>query len=175
MRPFLPVEALLVAPLLALLLALCPAFAPVRRAFLTRPPPIRLEPGERLLAEIRPDAGVLGTLVLFVLGLTMATALAAQAVLGAELAAAYLPLAPFTLAALAHLGLLTRRRWRVTDRRVITELGAVLPLSEIGRIAVAPTRLRLDGQGSQSLRLTGLADARATARLIRSTLATRNR
>ncbi|MCB1390843.1 MAG: hypothetical protein KDK12_17140 [Rhodobacteraceae bacterium] len=166
--------ALFLTPLVLLVLAFSPAMAPIRRAFLERPSTGALQPGESVLAEVRPDRQVLGTLALSVLGATVAAALAGQWVLGAAPLVSYLPLAPFATAALVRLSICARCRWLVTDRRVITELGASLPLADIGRIAVAPARLQLDGQGTQSLRLTGLADAAATARMIRAHLA-RNR
>lgn len=161
-------EILFVTPALLLALWLAPALAPVRRAFCSPAPALRLAPGEVLVAEVRPDAGLLRRHALVVTAATIAAALALQVGLGADPAAAYLPLLPFALAALARLALAARRRWRITDRRIVTELGAVLPLAEIGRIAVGPAQLRLDGRGTQSLRLDGLADAPGTARLVRA-------
>lgn len=166
-------EILILVPLALALLWRLPGLAPVRQAFLTRRPALILGPGERILAEIRPDPRVLGMLALFLLAVTMAAALAEQLVFGAGLAVAYLFLAPFLLAGLAYLAQAAGSRWIVTDRRVVTDLGASLPLAEIGRIAVAPARLRLDGQGIQSLRLTGLADAHGAARMIQGLVARR--
>ncbi len=170
MSPTFPPQALLLVPLLAALIATAPWFAPVRRAFALRKPVLALQPGEILIAEIRPDRGVLAACALGVAGLMIGGALLGQWVLGAATAAAYLPLVPFGLAALAHLALQSRGGWRLTDRRILTALGAELPLADVTRIAVGALSLRLDGQGAQSVRLSGLADARRAARLVRDTL-----
>lgn len=158
-------------PILLFALALTlPGLAPVRRAFAERHPPPALAPGETLLAEIRPASAMLATLCLALAGALLAVALALQLLAGARPIAALLPLGPFAVAALAWLGLEARARWLVTDRRVITRLGASLPLHEIARIRVGASSLRLDGRGAQSLRLIGLADARGAACLIRDAL-----
>jgi len=164
-------EILILLSLALALLWRLPGLAPIRQAFLTRRPALILAPGERILAQIRPDPRMLGLLALILLAATMTAALAEQLAFGAGPAVSYLLLAPFLLAGLAYLAQAAGSRWTVTDRRIITDLGASLPLVEIGRIAVAPARLRLDGRGSQSLRLTGLADAHGAARMIRGLVA----
>lgn len=165
-------DATLILTLLLALaaLALSPPLAPVRRAFLSPPPALVLAPGEVLLAEFRPDRRVSRLLALFVPLTAAAAALAGQALLGAAPAAAWATLAPFTAAGLAWMHGESRARWHLTDRRVVTGLGASLPLADIGRIAIGPTLLRLDGRGAQSLRLVGLADPQAAALAIRQAL-----
>lgn len=173
MTAFPPVVLLLLAPLALLAALTAPGLAPVWQAFRTRRPALTLAPGEQLLAELRPDPRLLALTGLGVIAVTMAAALAEQLVFGATPGGAYLSLLPFSLAALAHLALDARRGWAVTDRRVVTDLGASLPLDQIGRIAVGPTLVRLDGVGAQSLRLHGLTDAPRAAQMIRDLIARR--
>ncbi|MFN4099500.1 MAG: hypothetical protein ACK4GT_06960 [Pararhodobacter sp.] len=172
----LPVPPEILLPALSLLAVLAAAMAlilavrPLREAFLHRSPACSLAPGEVILAELRPDRRVSGMLALFVVVALMATALAEQVILGAGPVVAYLTVTPFGIAALLFLYGESRARWLVTNRRVVTALGASLPLAEIGRIAVGPALVRLDGRGTQSLRLLGVADALAAAEVIRQAL-----
>jgi len=172
----LPVPADILLPVLSLLavlaatLTLILAVKPLRRAFLARSVACLLAPDERILTELRPDRRVIAMLALFVVVALMATALAEQVILGADPVLAYLTVTPFGIAALLILYSESRARWLVTDRRVITALGASLPLAEIGRIVVGPALVRLDGRGTQSLRLVGVADALAAAEVIRQAL-----
>lgn len=161
--------ALFLVSLLALL-ATAPALAPVRRAFATRNPVVELARDERLIAVIRPDTGVIALYALGIAALMVAASLVEQLLFGASPAAAYLPLMPFAVAALVHLLTQSRARWLITNRRVITALGAELQLTDIARIAVGALSVQLDGTGTQSVRLVGLPDAPATARLIRDAL-----
>ncbi|WP_127104730.1 hypothetical protein [Pararhodobacter zhoushanensis] len=161
--------ALFLIPLLVLLFS-TQALAPVRRAFATRKPVVELARDERLIAVIRPDPGVLALHALGIAALVIAAALVEQVLFGASPGTAYLPLMPFALAALVHLLAQGSAQWLVTDRRVITALGASLPLSDIARITVGAVSVQLDGSGTQSVRLVGLPDAPATARLIRHAL-----
>ncbi|MBN8290691.1 hypothetical protein JI664_01820 [Rhodobacter sp. NTK016B] len=168
----LPAYALIIVSLglllgLALLL---PGLEPVRRAFLTPAPDPALAPGECVIADLRPDARVLILLGALLIAGTIGAALTEEILLGAPRDIALLTLLPFSTALAIHLACQTRCHWRLTDRRVITALGASLPLGEIGRITVGPMLVRLDGHGTQSLRLTGLADAHGAAQLIRDSL-----
>ena len=153
--------------ILAAAVALILTLRPLRAAFLYRSTALRLAPDEVVLAELRPDRRVTAMLALFLLTVLFATALAQQLVLGAGPEVSYLTVTPFGTAALLLLHSESRARWLITDRRVITALGASLPLAEIGRIAIGPALLRLDGRGAQSLRLLGIADALGAAELIR--------
>ncbi|PWE28468.1 hypothetical protein C4N9_10750 [Pararhodobacter marinus] len=173
MAPIVYVQGFVLLGLLFALVFLTPGLAPLRRAFLAPPPVPALAPGETLIAELRPDPRVLMLLSGLLIAATMAGALAEQMLLGAPREIALLTLLPFSGALAIRLAGLSRCRWRLTDRRVITALGASLPLSEIGRIAVGPMLIRLDGRGVQSLRLAGLADAHGAARLIRDSLSAR--
>ncbi|MCA2013975.1 hypothetical protein [Pararhodobacter sp. CCB-MM2] len=170
--PALPPALIFVALAACLLTALltAPGLAPVRQAFKTPRPALRLAPDEKLLLRLNPDGRLMRLAAVAIFALTIALSLAEQWLLGARPSEAYLALLPFSLAALCYLRALSRCGWVVTNRRVVTDLGASLPLAEIGRIAVGPALLRLDGVGAQSIQLHGLTDAPGAARTIRAAL-----
>lgn len=157
MRPPLPLDTLLIAPLVLALIASAPWFRPVRRAFTCSYRPC-LAPGEVLLARLRPDPG-------FVL-LAACCQLAATGLVFLMSLPAGLALTPFATGGLVWLGLESRRYWLLTDRRIITGAGASLPLTQIRRCVHAPCFLGLDGPGTQRLRLYGLRRTRDAVQAI---------
>lgn len=154
------------APALLLLLALAsvPTLPAVQRAFSLR---VRhqLFPGERVILIIRPDLRMMARWGLG-LGAPIAAMLIGLRTAGIEatLALAFAA-APMALAT-AHLGSEMRKRWIITDRRLLTAAGASLPLCAITRLETGPGLLRVRAGQDRILTMMGLVDSNAMARLL---------
>jgi hypothetical protein len=170
MRAPVTIDLLLITPLALAVFATAPWLAPVRRAFGLRGDRVRLAPGEVVVAVLRPDPGVLACTGLLTVAGLAALSLTLRALLpGAVL----LGLAVGGGGAFAWLWTEARNRWLLTDRRLIAASGAVMALSGVRRIRVAPGLIAVQGPGAQGMHLVGIAAGRDLARLIQSVAAPR--
>ena len=133
--------------------------------------PVRLLPGESLLALVRPDR----ELCILRLGLTVVAIAAWMRIF--SLGSSPTGMLPLVLMAalvavpiLAECTRAARGGWFITDRRLIARSGASTPLSALRRISVGPTALAVETGSGRRFSLSGLANPRAAAELIRDAI-----